>query len=140
MKIVKKKFRIERIKDKNTELVVIYRNISHSKKNFFSINKNDNLQIGYQALNSNQIIKNHFHLNRATLIKKTTEVLYILSGKMKVYIFDKNNNKFCHKVLKGDNLIYFKNGGHGFKILDDKTKFFEIKQGPYLGLLDKKII
>lgn len=34
-------------------------------------------------------------------------------------------------IGKGD-LIVLLSGGHGFEILED-TKFFEVKQGPFIG-------
>lgn len=67
----------------------------------------------------------------------TPEVLIVKSGKMKTTFYDDNRVTIGEETLSsGDIIILFK-GGHGFEMIED-TILIEVKQGPYLGELDKE--
>jgi len=40
-------------------------------------------------------------------------------------------------ILETGDIVMLVNGGHGFSLLED-TILFEIKQGPYTGLVEKE--
>ena len=135
-----KSFKIEKLSHNKKVYAIIVRNISSAKNNFFLDNKLDYFQIGYQNLKNQTRLKSHRHKKRNSQIKKTDEIIYMISGKMKVFFYDDLNNLFSYKIIKKDDLIYLKYWGHGFKILSNDTKFFEVKQGPYKGISDKIFI
>lgn len=38
--------------------------------------------------------------------------------------------------MRSGDIVILKSGGHGFKVIE-RADIFEVKQGPYLGTLDK---
>lgn len=97
-------------------------------KNFIS-SKEDYLQVGYMNLPKWEKIIPHFHKEFLREIKKTQEVLYIISGKVRVSLYV-DKNKVDEAIIEGGDLIVLLDGGHGFEILEE-ANFIEIKQGPY---------
>jgi len=107
-------------------------------KQFFGESK-DFLQIGYMNLNKNDVIQPHKHIKKEIRVKLTQEVLYMLSGKMKVNFYDSKNKIIDNTILFDGDLIILLSGGHGFEFLED-SKIIEIKQGPYKGKEKDKVI
>ena len=61
------------------------------------------------------------------------EFFYVISGKIKIDLYDdrENDTKVSEVIIEtGDSIIL--NTGHGFTFLDD-AKLVELKQGPYRG-------
>ena len=57
----------------------------------------------------------------------------IIEGKVKVHLYDIDDNHICDEIIeRGDCSITFE-GGHTYTILEDKTIVYEYKTGPYLG-------
>ena len=68
----------------------------------------------------------------------TQECVIILSGRMKVDIYDKTNSLVDNFELFAGDLAIFEDGGHGYEILEDDTRIIETKNGPFMGIdLDK---
>lgn len=99
-------------------------------KEFVSSNE-DYLQVGFMNLKDGEKITPHVHKINRRDIEKTHEVIYVVSGKMKVNFY-KDKKKVDEKILVGGDLIILMEGGHGFEFFGD-TKIFEVKQGPYSG-------
>ncbi|PIS09481.1 hypothetical protein COT75_01270 [Candidatus Beckwithbacteria bacterium CG10_big_fil_rev_8_21_14_0_10_34_10] len=126
---------LETIKDKSkTIAVVIRKNIKVKGLKFFS-SPNYPFQIGFHNREKNTVLKAHFHPGHNFFIKLSQEVLFILKGKIRVDLYNSKKKFLKSKILKGGDSIFFVAGGHGVKFLE-KTKIYEVKQGPYLG--DKK--
>ena len=72
-------------------------------------------------------------------ISGTQEVWILLRGKIKFEIFDIDNLLISFGILfSGDSITLFR-GGHSLEVLEENTIFYEIKNGPYLGInKDKK--
>jgi mannose-6-phosphate isomerase-like protein (cupin superfamily) len=104
---------------------------------YFVSSEEDCLQVGYMNLKEKEKINRHFHKDLVREIKKTQEVLYILSGRVKIdFYFDKR--KVEETILEAGDLVILLNGGHSFEFLEE-TDLIEIKQGPYLGAdIDKE--
>jgi mannose-6-phosphate isomerase-like protein (cupin superfamily) len=130
---------IETIEYNNERLAYIIRkSIKVDGKKFFG-SPDDFLQIGYMNLKKGEILKPHIHKPQKKLITKNQEVLYIVSGKMKVSFYDKIPKKINEALLSDGDLIVLLSGGHGFEFLED-TELIEIKQGPYTGKSNDKTI
>lgn len=84
-------------------------------------------------------IKAHSHNQIERKISGTQEVWILLSGKIKFEIFDIDNLLISSGILfSGDSITLFR-GGHSLEVLEENTIFYEIKNGPYLGInKDKK--
>lgn len=115
--------------------------IRHSHKvkdlEFFTDDLNP-LQVGMHNKSKGTSLTPHIHLSDTKVITEVQEVLYIVSGKVKVTYYTIDGDMIDSVVLsRGDILIHYRMG-HGFEILED-AQIFEIKQGPYPGTQHAKI-
>ena len=84
----------------------------------------------------NHFIKPHKHNKRLTRILRTTEVIFLLKGTLRVDFYnDKYKYLFSKKINERD-IIMLIHGGHGFKVLKN-VEMIEVKQGPYSLASDK---
>ena len=100
--------------------------------NFYS-NDEDFIQVGTWNYESGRYLAAHNHNIVERKINRTNEVIIILSGKVKIDIYDENDNKIDEMTAEKNDVLIMMNGGHGYHILKDNTKVIEIKNGPYLG-------
>jgi hypothetical protein len=119
--------------------IIIPKDFGNEGINFIS-EENFPMQVGISIYNKGNKIKAHYHQKRKIEIERIQEIIYLQKGRVKVDLFDLNNEKFESAELDEGDTIFFVDGGHGFEILED-TKIIEAKQGPYLGRdVDKKEI
>ena len=127
---------IEKIKHKDLNLAIIIR--SNFKKNgieFFTDDE-DTMQIGYMQRQENYEIKPHRHNSVARTVHLTQEVLFLKSGKVRVDFYDHDEIYIKSSILNQGDVILLIDGGHGFKMIAS-SEIIEVKQGPFLGDLDK---
>ena len=93
-------------------------------------------QLGYMKRPPGYVIEPHFHKIVQREIKRTQEVLLIRRGKIRVDLYDNNQNYLVSKVLVNGDTILLADGGHGFEVIET-TEMVEVKQGPYSGDEDK---
>jgi hypothetical protein len=103
---------------------------------FFS-EKNEFLQIGQISYPKDHVIPSHQHLRVNNNINLINEVLILIEGRIKVNLYIKKILKYSLVIESGDAIVLI-NGGHGFEMLLP-SRMIEIKQGPYMGDLDKVI-
>ena len=126
-----------KIKDEEGNLLALFvfdKDVTEGK-NFYTNNQSE-FQVASFLLPEGDEILRHYHPDQAREVQSTSEVLVLLNGEIEVEIYD-NNNKHVHsQVIKsGDTVSLFK-GGHSLKIIK-KSKFIEVKQGPYDEETDK---
>jgi len=122
---------IEQIKYKNKLYALIARKDFRKKKgiSFFTPN-NLNLQCGYMKHNKNYFIKPHLHKKRFSKIFYTSEVIYLLKGKLRIDFYTEKQNYLFSKIIKANEMITLIQGSHGFKTIEP-VEMFEVKQGPF---------
>ena len=128
---------IEKIFHKKKIFALIVRRKFRKKSgiNFFT-SKESTQQFGYMKHKKNYLIMPHKHNKRLTKILRTTEVIIIFKGILRVDFYsDKKKYLFSKKIYAGD-IVMLVNGGHGFKVLKD-VEMLEVKQGPYSLSADK---
>ena len=128
---------IEKIFHKKKLFALIVRRQFRKKSgiNFFT-SKESTQQFGFMKHKKNHIIKPHKHNKRLTRILRTTEVILLLKGTLRVDFYnDKCRYLFSKKINERD-VIMLIHGGHGFKVLKN-TEMIEVKQGPYSLASDK---
>jgi hypothetical protein len=115
--------------------VILHSNFNNEGVNFIS-EDNDQLQIAFMKHPKGKYIQPHIHNKIKREVFFTPEVLLVKIGKIQVnfYTDEKIYIKSC--VLETGDTIVLLAGGHGFEILEDTT-MIEVKQGPYLGEIDK---
>ena len=128
---------IEKILHKKRLFALIVRGQFRKKSgiNFFT-SKEATQQFGFMKHKKNHFIKPHKHNIRLTRILRTTEVILLLKGTLRVDFYnDKNRYLFSKKINERD-IIMLIHGGHGFKVLKN-VEMIEVKQGPYSLASDK---
>lgn len=99
----------------------------------FYSNDKEVIQVGTWQYNSGKELMKHIHNEVDRTITRTNEVLYVVSGKVKAFIYDLEEILVEELMVDtGDTLILL-DCGHGYEIMADNTKVIEIKNGPYLG-------
>ena len=117
--------------DGKTIAIVVKRDFKKDGVNFVS--KPDfPLQLGISTYKKGDKIKPHSHIEREIKINKIQEVVHIESGRTIVNLYDLDGKKIKSVELSEEDTIFFVDGGHGFKVLED-TRLIEVKQGPYVG-------
>lgn len=119
---------------KNNEILARHITSDEIKEglSFFS-NDNEYIQVGSWNYNKGKELLKHIHNEVTREVRRTQEVLYIITGKIEAEIYDLEKSLIeTITVNKGDILILLESG-HGYKVLEEGTKVLEIKNGPYLG-------
>jgi len=99
----------------------------------FYSNDEEVIQVGTWQYDSGKQLMKHIHNEVDRVITRTNEVLYVVSGKVKAFIYDLDEKLVEELTVDtGDTLILL-DCGHGYEIMADNTKVIEIKNGPYLG-------
>ena len=122
--------------DGNMIAIVVKREFEKDGVNFVS-EEDFPLQLGVSGYKKGDTIKAHLHIKKEIKINKIQEMVHIERGRIRVDLYDLNGKKFKSVELSDGDTIFFVDGGHGFKMLED-TKIIEVKQGPYSGVLDDK--
>ena len=78
----------------------------------------------------NYFIKPHLHKKRFSRIFYTSEVIYLLKGKLRVDFYTEKRNYLFSKIIKANDMITLIQGSHGFKTIEP-VEMFEVKQGPF---------
>ncbi len=100
--------------------------------------ENEFIQTSGIVVKKNFEIKLHKHNKIKRETDLTQETWIILKGKIAAKFYD-IDDKFIHQDVfqNGDCVTIFR-GGHELKVLEDNTYFYEIKNGPYLGVKKDK--
>jgi|TARA_B100001964_G_C14114327_1_gene545378 hypothetical protein len=93
-------------------------------------------QFSYMNYKRGHIINAHKHSKRLTKILRTTEVILLLKGVLRVDFYNQQKKYLFSKILKEKDIIMLVHGGHGFKAIKD-VEMIEVKQGPYSLVKDK---
>jgi cupin fold WbuC family metalloprotein len=128
---------IKLIKYKKKILGLIIDHKQNKKKvNFYTPNSFTQ-QVGYISHNKGTYIKPHTHTKFLRKIYKTSEVLYVKKGKIRVDFYLSKSKYLFSKIINKDKIIVLNEGSHGFKIIE-KCILIEIKQGPFNSKIDKQ--
>jgi len=116
--------------------LIISHKQSKNKVNFYTPNSFTQ-QVGFISHNKGTYIKPHTHTKFLRKIYKTSEVLYVKKGKIRVDFYLSKKKYLFSKIVNKENIIVLNEGSHGFKIIE-KCVLIEIKQGPFNSKIDKK--
>mgnify|MGYP000929369395 CR=1 FL=1 len=84
-------------------------------------------------------IKAHVHNSSPRKVELTGEVLIIRQGRLRVNLFREDGAPLDSLELGPGDVILLNGGAHGFEVLE-ACQMIEVKQGPYLGLGDKRLL
>ncbi len=123
-------------KDNNLLAIIIKQGAIQDGKNFYTENESE-FQVASFSLKNQTQIERHYHPQQNRVVSGTTEVLIVIEGKMEFEIYDKNMDLIAKEIIQSGDAIALFSGGHGIRMLEN-TKFYEVKQGPYIEKIDKK--
>lgn len=115
---------------------IIRRNIEPGKTVFITPDEFIQ-QAGFVVYPAGGEIANHTHYPLPRFIVGTPETLIIRKGKLIARFYNEARELKGEEILEAGDILMLVHGGHGFTILED-TVLFEIKQGPYTGLVEKE--
>ena len=121
-----------------TLLAIHLQNIEDIKGKLFITEGNAQLQIGLFGLSDKESIQRHWHPPQDRVLTNTVEVLIVLSGVIESYIYNQDLTLNSTIFLESGSILLLLEGGHGFNVIGG-AKFVEVKQGPYIGILDKTL-
>ena len=116
--------------------IIIYPNKFKKKGVHFASPNNFTKQVGILNFPKNHFIRPHKHTRYLRKIYRTSEVLFVKKGKLRVDFYNNQKKYLFSKIVEKDNIIILNEGSHGFKILQNSS-IIEIKQGPFIKILDK---
>ena len=130
---------IERIeRDGILYALVVRREFGGPGRNFLT-EDGEPLQFCILQHPANHSIPRHVHRIVPRTIEEVQEVLHIEYGVVLVKVFTNDSILVGERMLiHGDTLVLLR-GAHSFKFLQD-TKVIYVKQGPYLGKAEDKVV
>ena len=97
------------------------------------------IQVGTWFYDKGKQLQNHVHNEFSRTAYRTYEVVYMVSGRMKVNLYTLEKEYVESFDIKEGDLLILLESGHGYEILEDNTKVLEIKNGPFSGVdIDKE--
>ena len=96
-------------------------------------NESDYLQLLTWQYDAGQQLHAHMHLPAPRSVTHTQGVIVVLSGSLRADVFDKDRQPAAQVTLSAGQAMVFLRGGHGYEILEDRTRVLEITNGPYPG-------
>ena len=127
---------IERIINNEKLLSVIIRSNYKSDGIEFFTPGDFSQQLGYMNRPKDYVIPPHVHNSVQRDVHFTQEVLIIKSGKIRVDFYNDNMKYLESRILNKGDIVLLAHGGHGFEMIED-SEIIEVKQGPYVGEMDK---
>ena len=91
------------------------------------------IQVGTFWYQRGKVMRDHAHIERPRIIRKTQEVLIVLQGACTARVYGKDLHSLAGELTlgAGDMLIVYE-GGVGYTVEQDNTKMVEVKAGDYL--------
>lgn len=91
------------------------------------------LQVACFSMDKGKKINPHKHIKQIRTTDITQESWLVLEGSIKINLYDLDDKIIKEEILNpGDCMVTFR-GGHDFIVLEDNTKIYEYKLGPYMG-------
>jgi hypothetical protein len=94
-------------------------------------------QMGMIVHRASEEIMPHVHLPVRREILGTTECIIVRKGACDIDIYNTRKELLTSRQLRTGDIVLLLAGGHGFRMRED-TVLFEVKQGPFVGNLDKE--
>lgn len=93
-------------------------------------------QLAYISHPKGKTIQPHIHNSVIREVNHTQEVLLIRKGKLQVDFYSNQQQYLESCIVESGDVVFLVDGGHGFEIIED-VEMIEVKQGPYLGEMER---
>ena len=128
---------VERISWEGKPLAYIVRGEMIPDKTTFLTPSDLKMQVGFVAYPAEGVVSRHVHIPVERHLIGTSEVLIVKKGYCQVDLYNDNKVLVETRELRTGDVLLIVSGGHGFQMFED-TVFLEIKQGPYMGIIEKE--
>jgi len=128
---------VEIISDGEQPLAYLIRGNWMPQKTEFLTPDHFGQQVGMIVHSADEDIPPHLHLPVLREVQGTTECIVVRKGSCDIDIYDSRKQLMTSRQLIRGDVVLLLAGGHGFHMRED-TVLFEVKQGPYMGILDKE--
>ncbi len=99
----------------------------------FFTNDKDFIQVGAWNYPYGKKLAAHNHNTVSRMIDRTQEVVVVLSGRMRAYVFNEDDILLDEIDVCSGEILVLLAGGHGYEIMEEGTRVLEVKNGPYPG-------
>lgn len=130
---------IEYVESGGKLFAIILRNGYSSEGLTFFTPEHFSQQLGYMNHPGGHQIKAHVHNKVERVVEQTMEVMFVKSGKVLLDVYSESKDLLAERELSAGDVAFLAYGGHGMTMLED-SEIIEVKQGPYLGDMDKEKI
>ena len=123
------------VKDKNSNILSVLVKPSQWKLGLdFITDDSEFLQVGTWFYEKGKVLDRHHH----NIVKRqsdiTQECIAVMQGSLHVEVYDDGRNFVEDYLMTEGDFAVFLRGGHAYKILEDRTRILETKNGPFLGV------
>lgn len=94
-------------------------------------------QAGFVVYPAGGEVARHTHRPLHRELEGTSEVIVVREGRCEIDIYTPDEELLESRELRTGDVVLLLGGGHGFRMQED-TVLFEVKQGPYTGLDEKR--
>ena len=93
------------------------------------------LQWGTMWYDKGKVLQPHIHkyIDR-NVTHPTQEFLYIIEGSIEATFYTRRKYIVDKKILRAGGFVCLYDGGHGFVVLEDNTRFIEVKHGAFISV------
>ncbi|SDB82781.1 cupin domain-containing protein [Williamwhitmania taraxaci] len=127
---------LEKIFDEEELLGLIVRDRYTSAGVTFFTDDDATQQVAFMKHPAGKEILPHVHNSVKREVFFTSEVLIMKSGILRVDFYSSSKVYLQSRTLYAGDVILLAGGGHGFFVIEE-IEMIEVKQGPYLGEMDK---
>jgi len=129
---------VENVLDGEKLIAIVFRKNIKIEGVKFLTSESNSFQIGIHSRKKGVSLPPHVHkLEKPLIVKSVQEILYVVSGRVKVSLFGSKGKKIKTKTLSSGDSILLVSGGHGVDFIEN-SRIYEVKQGPYPGTTKAK--
>jgi len=124
----------------NGETVAIFHKTDEWKEGLDFLTPDESfIQAGTWWYQKGKDLRSHRHIINERITERTQETIVVVSGKVRVDLYDKNKQLFHQEELVAGDIGVILKAWHGYHIMEDNTKVVEVKNGPFITVEKDKI-
>ena len=129
---------MDTIRDGDSILAIIYRDSDWRPGLNFPTPEQLFVQAGCWQYEAGRQLQAHRHIFHERRVTMTQEVTYVKRGRIKVTVYNHDNQIASEFELNAGDFAVLAYGGHGYEILEDNTQVLEVKNGPFIDVASDK--
>lgn len=131
---------MESIKKDGTIYAVVHKKEQWKEGLDFLTGNESFIQVGTWWYQKGKVLNSHKHIENERPNNLTQEAVIVISGTLKVSLYDENDEIFHNEQLSAGDMMIMLAGGHGYEIMSPDTKVIECKNGPFVSVEKDKVL